>query len=295
MNLPFNYRHLHYFWVVVKEGGIARAAERLGMAVQTVSSQVGDLERSLGFTLLKSSGRRLELTEAGKEAFRHAEAIFQLGAELQGAVRQAATSATRKFAVGITDGLPKAAVLRLLEPISRMDSVHLQAWEYGFDDMLAALALHRLDLVLADRPAPHNANLKVFNHRLGAASIEWYAAPALHTGTALPFPHSLGELPLLLPTHDMALRTRIDQWLDAQKLRPRVVGEFADSGLMATFGAHGMGAFPATGWSRDDLTRGRGLVLLGASPDVLEQFYAISAERKIQNPLIQEILAQQFD
>jgi LysR family transcriptional regulator, transcriptional activator of nhaA len=295
MSLPFNYRHLHYFWVVVKEGGIARAAERLDVAVQTVSAQVSELERSLGFALLKSSGRRLELTEAGKEAYRHAETIFQLGAELAASVRQAATSATRKFAVGIADGLPKAAVQRLLEPISRTESVHLQAYEYGFDDMLAALALHRLDIVLADRPAPHNANLKVFNHRLGAAAIEWYAAPALHQGTQSPFPQCLGELPLLLPTHDMALRTRLDQWLEAEKLQPRVVGEFADSGLLATFGAHGMGAFPATAWSRDELTRGRGLVLLGASPDVSQQFYAISAERKIQNPLIQTVLGQRFE
>jgi LysR family transcriptional activator of nhaA len=96
MNQPFNYRHLHYFWVVVKEGGIARAAERLGMAIQTVSAQVRELELQLGFALFKSSGRRVDLTDAGQEAFRHAEAIFQLGAELAASVRQVATSASRR-------------------------------------------------------------------------------------------------------------------------------------------------------------------------------------------------------
>jgi len=295
MNLPFNYRHLHYFWVVVKEGGIARAAERLGMAVQTVSGQVRELESSLGFALFKSSGRSLELTEAGQEAFRHAEAIFQLGTELAASVRQVATSASRRFAVGITNGLPKAAVERLLEPVARVSGVHLQAWEYGFHDMLAALALHRLDLVLADRMAPPNPNLKVFNHHLGEASIRWYATPALKASATTRFPECLGELPLLLPTQDMALRERIGHWFERQSIRPNIIGEFADSGMIATFGAYGMGAFPATGWSHTDLTRRQGLKLLGRSPEVSEQIYAISAERKIQDPLIQTLLAQRVE
>lgn len=295
MNLPLNYRHLHYFWVVVKEGGIARAAERLGMAVQTVSVQVRELEQALGFALFKSSGRRLELTEAGREAFRHAEAIFQIGSQLAASVRQIATSASRRFAVGITDGLPKAAVRRLLEPVAQVPGVHLQAWEYGFHEMLAALALHRLDVVLADRTAPPNPNLKVFNHRLGAASIQWYATPELRATTRSRFPKCLGELPMLLPTQDMAIRERIDQWLEVRAIRPRIIGEFADSGLMATFGAHGMGAFPATSWSHDDLTRQQALRLLGPSPEVSEQFFAISAERKIQDPLIQMIQAQRIE
>lgn len=294
MNQPFNYRHLHYFWVVVKEGGIARAAERLGMAIQTVSVQVRELELQLGFALFKSSGRRLELTDAGQEAFRHAEAIFQLGAELAASVRQVATSASRRFAVGIIDGLPKAAVQRLLEPMTQVPGVHLQAWEYGFHDMLAALALHRLDVVLADRTAPPNPNLKVFNHLLGAASIQWYATPALRATSRSRFPKCLGDLPLLLPTPDMALRERIDKWLEERSIRPRIVGEFADSGLIATFGAKGMGAFPATSWSREDLTSHQCLKLLGSSPEVSEQFFAISAERKIRDPLIQMLLTQRM-
>src|SRR5450830_252437 len=32
-----NFRHLYYFWVVAKEGGVTRAAERLGLAVQTIA------------------------------------------------------------------------------------------------------------------------------------------------------------------------------------------------------------------------------------------------------------------
>ena len=71
----FSYRHLHYFWIVAQEGGFARAAERLGLAVQTVSAQVHELERSLGHLLLKPDGRGVALTEAGQAAFEGAQEI----------------------------------------------------------------------------------------------------------------------------------------------------------------------------------------------------------------------------
>lgn len=290
MDQHFSYRHLHYFWVVVKEGGMSRAAKRLGMAVQTVSAQVRELEHSLGFALFASAGRKLDLTPAGKEAFSHAEAIFQLGAELGASVRRAATTASTRFAVGIVDALPKSVVRMILEPVVGLKGVHLQAWEYGFDDMLAALALHRLDVVLADKSAPPNPNLRVFNHRLGTAAIGWYATTALARSSTSAFPECLNDLPVLLPTPDMALRSSLERWFDVQGLRPKVVGEFADSGLLTNFGVHGIGAFPAPVWSHHDLTERQKLSRLGLADGVAEQFFAISAERRIQNPLIQRLL-----
>ena len=114
MTPPFSYRHLYYFWVVAKEGGMARAAERLGMAVQTVSTQVRELERELGFVLLKPAGRGLVLTPAGVAAMQEADQIFQLGQQLPGRVRDAVSTPTLRLAVGISDGLPKLVVRSLL-------------------------------------------------------------------------------------------------------------------------------------------------------------------------------------
>ena len=107
MSIPFSYRHLYYFWVVGKEGGMSRAADRLGMAVQTVSTQVRELEQALGCHLLKPVGRGLALTEAGLAAMRQADQIFQLGEALPEVVR-AAVEAPRVRAPGIR--LPTAAL-----------------------------------------------------------------------------------------------------------------------------------------------------------------------------------------
>lgn len=288
---PLNYRHLYYFWVVAKEGGIARAAERLEMAVQTVSTQVRELERSLGYALFKSAGRGIELTEAGATAVHYAEQIFQLGEALPAAVQEAANAQGVRLAVGIADALPKPAVRHLLQPAVQTPNLRLQCQEGDFDDLLADLALHRLDVVLADRPAPANPNLRVFSHRLGKSSVAWYVRADIAAKVEQDFPACLGVLPLLLPTPDSAVRSRLDDWLARHGIRPRIVGEFEDSALLATFGESGLGAFPAPELSSDEFTRSRGLALLGRSPDVVEHFYAISAQRKVDHPVIRSLLA----
>ncbi|AYH43410.1 transcriptional activator NhaR [Azoarcus sp. DN11] len=288
---PLNYRHLYYFWVVAKEGGIARAAERLEMAVQTVSTQVRELERALGFSLFRSVGRGIELTEAGATAVRYAEQIFQLGEALPAAVQEAAEAQGVRLAVGIADALPKPAVRHLLQPAVETPNLRLQCQEGDFDDLLADLALHRLDVVLADRPAPANPNLRVFSHRMGKSPIAWYVRADIARTVEQRFPACLAELPLLLPTADSAVRSRLDDWLARQGIRPRVVGEFEDSALLATFGESGLGAFPAPELSSEEFTRSRGLALLGRCPDVVEHFYAISAQRKVDHPVIRRLLA----
>jgi len=126
-----NYRHLHYFWVVVKEGGFARAAERLDMAVQTISAQVRELEKSLGHQLLKPSGRGVAMTEAGQAAYARAEEIFQLGRALHDDVREAAGGKIARFAVGLTDGISKLAahaiLANVLDTLRAMDQTQLDA------------------------------------------------------------------------------------------------------------------------------------------------------------------------
>jgi LysR family transcriptional activator of nhaA len=289
MTAPLNFRHLYYFWVVAKEGGMARAAQRLDVAVQTVSAQVRALEQSLGHALFKPAGRAIALTEAGQAAMGYADQIFQLGEELPSAVRDAATGQGMRLRVGISDGLPKLIVRSLLQPAALKDS-RLLCQEDEFDRLLADLALHRLDAVLSDRAAPHNVNLRLYSHKLGEAPLAWFAPKAMVARCAHAFPACLEEMPLLLPTGQAAVRPRIDQWLERQGLHPRVAGEFEDSALLAAFGRSGMGVFPASRWSRQDLLADKSIVLVGDSPELVETFYLISAERRIQHPLVQRLL-----
>ncbi len=292
MSLNYSYRHLYYFWVVAKEGGMARAAARMGMAVQTVSAQVRELERSLGHALFKPAGRGLALTDAGQAALRQAEQIFQLGEQLPALVRDAATTQSVRLAVGIADSLPKLVVQRLMAPVMAEPQLRLLCHVDEFQDMLAELALHRLDVVIADRPAPSNANLRLYGHRLGSSPISWYAAPSLFAAARRDFPASLARVPVLLPTTHAAVRARLDQWFERQGLEPMCVGEFEDSALLKTFGAEGMGVFPAADLIHEDLLRRYGVQRIGASDGVEEHYHAIGTEKKVAHPLVQRLLAR---
>lgn len=292
MSRNFSYRHLYYFWAVAKEGGVARGAARLGMAVQTVSTQVRDLERALGHALFRPAGRGLVLTEAGRAALAQAEQIFALGEQLPAAVREAASAPGVRLSVGISDGLPKLAARRLLAPVLDEQHLRLRCDEGEFDDLLGDLALHRLDLVLADRAAPPNPNLRLYSHRLGQSPIAWYAPAAMAAAARRRFPQSLATLPVLLPTAHAALRPRLDAWLERHALRPRVVGEFEDHALLVTFGAGGLGVFPAATLIDESLTKRYDVKRVGDADGVEEFFYAIGTEKKVQHPLVQRLLPQ---
>jgi LysR family transcriptional activator of nhaA len=287
-----NYRHLHYFWVVTKEGGFARAADRLGMAVQTISAQVRELEKSLGHQLLKPSGRGVALTEAGEAAFARAEEIFQIGQCVPDEVREAASGKLARLAVGLSDGLSKLAAHALLSPVLGTPNLRLVCHEGEVEQLLGELALHHLDMVLAGQPAPRNPNLRLTSQRLVVSPVDWYGpAPLVGKAERERFPASLNELPVLLPTGHSALRATLDRWFETQGLRPRVVGEFEDSALLAVFAARGLGVFPVSRLGADDVGLMRGLRCLGSDGGVAEEVHAIRSRRGQHHPLVQRVVA----
>jgi len=287
-----NYRHLHYFWVVTKEGGFARAAERLDMAVQTISAQVRELEKSLGHQLLKPSGRGVALTEAGHAAFARAEEIFQLGQGIPDEVRAAASGKVARLAVGLSDGISKLAVHELLAPVLSTPNLRLVCHDGEFEQLLGELALHHLDLVLAGQAAPRNPNLRLASERLVASPVEWYGPARLLGRTERDrFPQCLNELPVLLPTGHSVLRATLEHWFQTQGLRPRIVGEFEDSALLAVFAARGLGVFPVSRLGADDVGLMRGIRLLGRSEGVKEEIHAIRSRRGQHHVLVQKVMA----
>lgn len=288
-----NFRHLYYFWVVTKEGGFARAAERLDMAVQTISAQVRELEKSLGHQLLKPAGRGVALTGAGQVAFARAEEVFQIGQVIPEELRQAASAASVRLAVGLSDGISKLAAHALLQPILATPSLRLVCHEGDAEQLLAELALHHLDLVLTGQPAPNNPNLRLTSERLVQSPVEWYGPAALvRKADAADFPAALGRLPILLPTGHSALRFRLDRWFEAERLRPSIAGEFEDSALMAVFAARGMGVFPVNHLGASDLALMHGLRLLGRCDGVFEDIHAIRSRRGQHHPLVTQLIAE---
>ncbi|GAA4028392.1 transcriptional activator NhaR [Actimicrobium antarcticum] len=291
-NTGLNFRHLYYFWVVAKEDSITRAAERLGVAIQTISTQLGLLEKSIGKSLFAPQGRRLVLTEAGRIAMRYAEQIFALGEQMEEALADLDVGRTMRLTVGISDSLPKLIASRLLAAaLALPERVKLVCYEDRFEALLGELKVHKLDVVLTDRPVHSGTVLRVFSHLLGESELMLFGMPALAVKYQSGFPGSLQGAPLLLPTRNNAIRGRIDHWLEAHDVRADVVGEFDDNALLNTFGRNGLGLFAAPSALAEDVAAQFGAVPVGPLHGVKEQFYAISNERKIKHPAVEAILS----
>jgi len=282
-----NYHHLLYFWMVAREGQVARAAARLRLAQPTVSGQVHALEGALGEKLFERAGRGLRLTEMGRVVFRYADEIFALGRELAESVKGQPTGRPLRLKVGVADGLPKLVAYRLIEPaLSLPQPVQLVVHEQSTERLLAALALHDLDVVLTDRVAPPGVSVRAFNHLLGDCGATLFAAPRLSVKYRRRFPQALDGAPFLLPGETSTLRRALEQWFERRRIRPRIVGEFDDSTLIKVFGQAGKGIFAAPSIIESSVCKQYGVTVVGRLDKVRERFYAVSAERRLKHPAV---------
>ena len=282
-----NFKHLRYFWMVAKAGSIARASEQLHLTPQSISGQLTTLEEALGVALFQRVGRHLELTETGRRALSYADEIFALGDEMLGMLHDAQAQRVLVFKVGIADVVPKSVAYRLVEPALRIDRpVRLVCREGPLDTLLAELALGRFDMVIADRALPQGVNVRAFNHFLGESGMSVFAAPSLVATLTRDFPQCLHNAPFLLPGVDVAVRPRLMQWFDEQRIRPQVVGEFDDSALLKAFGQAASGVFVAPSAIAAFVCKQYGVQLLGRIDSVREQLYAITTQRRLTHPAI---------
>ena len=287
--MTVNFKHLHYFWVAAKAGGVVRAGEQLHTTPQTLSGQIKLLEDRLGRRLFRKSGRKLELTDDGRVALRYADDIFGLGSELEAAMRERRRGGQEvlEFRVGIEDAVAKSVAYMLLEPaLALAEPMRLICTEGHFDDLLAQLALHRMDLVIADEPLPRRLAVKAYNHALGSSSMSFFCAPALAQRLKGPFPDCLNDAPMLIPGARSTVRSQVESWLTLHGLHPRIVGEFDDGALMKAFGREGRGVFIVPRVMEQETMDQCAVQCVGRSEELVEEYYAVSVERRISHPCV---------
>ena len=275
-----NFKHLYYFWVTARAGGVMRAGEQLHITPQTLSEQIKLLEESLGRRLFRKQGRQLELTEDGRKALSYADDIFALGSELRAAMNNThAGVRTLEFRVGVADSVAKSVAYRLLEPALAIDEpVRLIGSEGKFADLLAQLALHRLDLVIADEPLSKRISVKAFNHALGSTPMSFFCTAELKASLKGKFPQCLHQAPMLIQGAASSVRQQLDGWLVRQKIQPQVVGEFDDGALMTAFGRQGRGVFMSPTILEKETVAQYGVKVIGRSEELVEEFFAVSVE-----------------
>ena len=282
-----NFKHLRYFWMVAKTGSIARAGEQLHLTPQSISGQLREFEERLGADLFRRAGRGIELTDAGRRILSYADEIFAIGDELLDVLRDQTSKKIRPFKIGIADSVSKLVAYRLIEPSLHIEEqVRLNCHEGRLPGLLADLSVHRLDMVIADRSMPTNLNVRGYNHLLGESGLTVFGARSLMKQLSGKFPAVLDNAPILLPGEDFSIRPKIVHWLEANDLRPRVVGEFDDSALMKAFGQAGAGLFVAPTTIAAHVCKQYDVAEIGRIDSVVEQVYAITTERRLTHPAI---------
>ena len=282
-----NYSHLLYFWTVAREGSIARAAEVLHLTPQTISGQLKLLESAVGSPLFQRVGRGLVVTDTGRMVRQYADEIFSLGAELAQRLRSDEPGTPAALNVGIVNSIPKLVAYRILEPALHMEpAVRIACSEGELETLLGDLALHRLDLVLSDRPVPTGLNVRAYNHKLGESGVAFFAEKSRARAYANRFAASLDGAGVLMPMSNTPLRRGLDDWLDTHSVVPRIVAEFDDSALLKAFGEAGAGVFPAPAAIAGAIERMYRAQVIGEASGVTETFFAISPERKLKHPAV---------
>lgn len=288
-----NYHHLRYFWTAAKEGSLQKAAEKLNVSPPAISAQIKELEDALGEPLFRRSGRANVLTDAGQIALRYADEIFGLGAELVNAVRQRPGARSLRLYVGVADAMPKLITNEILKPVLEMpQNVHVICREGKIEDLLGQLAAHRLDIVLADEPATSNLNFRCFSHLLGSSGVTFCAPPSVAPGLRRNFPKSLDNAPALLPSENTSMRRALENWFQSARIRPRVVAEFEDAALMKVVAAEWKGFIPVPTAVLGEALSRYGFKVVGSTDACREQYFAITAERRISHPAVAVITAK---
>ena len=286
-----NYHHLLYFWTVAKEGGVSKAAEVLHLAQPTLSSQIKKLEKSVGHELFQRTGRSMHLTETGQLVYRYADEIFGLGRELADVLHNRTDETRSRLHVGVQGALPKLAVHELLRPALESEDEEFQVVcsEGKLNELLGELAMHRLDVVFADRPLAPDTHIRAFNHLLGKCGTTVYGAADLAREYKANFPQSLRSAPMLLPTQNTTLRRQLEQWFDDNEIHPVIAHEFEDSAVLKVFGQEGHGLFVTPTAIEHDVCQQYSVKVVGRLPEIVERFYAISIEKRLKHPAVVKI------
>lgn len=272
-----NLRHLYYFWMISREGSIARASEVLELAPQTLSGQLATFEASLDGLLFQRERRQLVLTDLGKLVLGYADEIFALTGELNETLRLAPGDRPLTLSAGISASIHKLIAYSLLQPAMALSRpIQLNCQTGGTDDLMLRLKRKELDVVLTDR-MPALAEHGTFTaHPLAGSSISLYAPAAMASRLKSGFPQSLNGEPLLANATNAPYFEKLMNWFSLQGVRMNVVARIDDSALIKVFGRQGLGVFAAPTAIRAEVCRQYEVEQIASIEEVTDELFAIT-------------------
>lgn len=285
-----NYHHLNYFYVIAKEGSIAKAATKLNMGPSALSTQLKQLEDSLGKELFERRKQRLFLSETGRIAFEYADQVFRLGAEMVEVLQDRLVNNRVHVQIGALDSVPKLVILDVIMQAYQHGNCSISVLEGAGDDLQRELMGHQLDILLSNYP-PHVDYQSIYAKSVAKLDVVVCAHPKFKK-LRKNFPHSLEGQPFIFPTAHSKLRRDLDHFFNINGLRVDRIAETQDTSLQKLLGQNGVGVIPLAQVAAADLIREKKLVVLGKLPGVYDEIWLMAANRKIDNPIAAKLMKE---
>ncbi len=287
-----NYNHLYYFYIVAREGSIAKAAQTLHVTPQTVSGQLATFEEYLGFTLFDRHGKRLHLNNQGRVAYRSAEEIFNTGHQLLETLQAREHGHVHQLTIGVTDVIPKMLTFDFVKQVMKEAKTTRFIFKEGdFETLTSELAINKIDIIIADRAVAPGTSIRAFSHFLGESGISFFAKPN-SVDISVGFPQLLHHASLLLPSEKSRMKAVFEGWFDDHHLHPDIVAEFDDSALLKRFGEEGYGIFAAPSIIKEAIISQYHVECVGHTNDIQERYYAIISSANQKRPLIKALIQE---
>lgn len=283
-----NYHHLHLFRAVAHDGNLTRTAQNLNLSQSAISVQIRKLEDRLGHPLFDRRGRQLHLTEAGRIALDHADAIFAVGDELLGTLRDAGRG-LQVLRVGALATLSRNFQLGFLRPVLGQPGTEVILRSGSLSELLTLLETLNLDVVLTNQPPQRDATTPFVSHRLAEQPVSLVGTPARLKSTRN-LAQRLATLPIILPSTNSSIRIGFDALVAQLGIRPGIVAEVDDMAMMRLLAREdvGLAVLPLIA-IKDELQQG---ILIEADrlPGISETFYAVTLDRRFPNPMLQQLI-----
>ncbi len=285
-----NYHHLYYFYVIAKEGSIAKAAIKLNVGQPALSTQLRQLEESLGKNLFERKKQRLFLSEPGRIAFEYADQLFRLGSEMVEVLQDRLQNNRIHVQIGALDSVPKPVIMDVVMQAHKHGNCTVSVLEGAGGDLLRELSAHQLDLLLSNYP-PNVDFQSVYARSVAKLEVVVCAAPEFKH-LKKNFPHSLDGQPFIFPTIHSKLRRDLDHYFKVNQIRVDRIAETQDTSLQKLLGQKGVGLIPITQLATEDLVQEKKLIVLGKLPGIYEEIWLMSANRKIGNPIAASLMKE---
>jgi LysR family transcriptional activator of nhaA len=284
-----NLHHLRLFRAVASDGTLTGAAHRLNLSQSALSSQIKTLEASLGHDLFERRGRGLVLTEAGRIALDHAEAIFRTAEDLTATLRETGRG-RRALRVGALATLSRNFQMQFLRPLVGRADVEVVLRSGSQAELLRGLDALTFDVVLTNLAPPRDAAASWLVHRLAEQRVSLIGTPARLAGPHRPMRDLLAQEPLILPPPETAMRTAFDALTNRLGIAPILAAEVEDMAMLRLLAREdaGLAVIPPI-VVQDELASGW-LVEAAQLDDVVETFSAVTAQRRFPNPLLAEVI-----